>query len=83
MANAGTLKDSADAANAEKAIIKEKAPEKMSGAEKIETKMLNTRIPKDLIKRLKVYCIENEITIQDCITQVIREKLEQEDKAGE
>ncbi len=80
MANAETSKDSTNAASAEQAIMQEKTSKKTSGSEKIETKMLNTRIPKDLIKRLKMYCIENEITIQECITQCIREKLVQEDK---
>ena len=38
-------------------------------------KMLNTRIPKELIKRIRVYCAEHEITIQDFITEAAQEKL--------
>lgn len=81
MANPGTLKDNAKDSNAKEAIFKEKTPRETPAAAK--TKMLNTRIPKDLIKRLKVYCVENEITMQDCITQMIQEKLGQEDTSKE
>lgn len=78
MANADNVKD-----NAKEAFAKENTTREMPTAAKTESKMLNTRIPKDLIKRLKVFCVENEITMQDCITQMIREKLEQEDKTRE
>ena len=44
--------------------------------EKTETKMLNTRIQKGLIKRVKVFCAEKEITIQDFVTDAIIDKLE-------
>ena len=44
--------------------------------EKTETKMLNTRLPKDLIERVKVFCAEKEITIQDFVTDAVIEKLE-------
>jgi NRPS condensation-like uncharacterized protein len=44
--------------------------------EKTETKMLNTRIQKDLIKRVKVFCAEKEMTIQDFVTDAIIEKLQ-------
>ncbi len=44
-----------------------------------DTKMLNTRIPKDLIKRMKFYCADKELTIQDFITEAVREKLEASD----
>ena len=29
------------------------------------TEMLNTRLPKNLIKRVKIFCDENEMNIQD------------------
>ena len=44
--------------------------------EKTETKMLNTRLPKDLIKRVKVFCAEKEMTIQDFVADAITEKIE-------
>ena len=44
--------------------------------EKIETKMLCTRIPKDLMKRVKAFCDENEMTIKDFIADAIIDKLE-------
>ncbi len=76
MASAGALKDKPKGSNA-------KTSHEKPTAAKTQTKMLNTRIPKDLIKRLKVYCVENEITLQDCITQMIKEKLGQEDTPRE
>ena len=41
-----------------------------------EVKMLTTRVPKVLIKRVKTFCSENEMTIQDFVTDAIIEKLE-------
>jgi NRPS condensation-like uncharacterized protein len=43
--------------------------------EETETKMLNTRLPKNLIKRVKKFCDENEITIHDFVTDAILDKL--------
>ena len=49
---------------------------KKPNPEKTETKMISTRIPKDLMKRLKIFCDENEMTIKDFIGDAIIEKLE-------
>ena len=43
---------------------------------KTEVKMLTTRVPEVLIERLKAFCNENEITIQDFVSDAIIEKLE-------
>ncbi len=43
--------------------------------EEIETEMLNTGLPKNLIKRVKIFCDENEMTIQDFVTDAIIDKL--------
>ena len=43
---------------------------------KTEVKMLTTRVPKVLIERVKAFCNENEMTIQDFVTDAIIEKLE-------
>jgi hypothetical protein len=43
--------------------------------EETETEMLNTGLPKDLIKRVKIFCDENEMTIQDFVTDAIIDKL--------
>lgn len=40
--------------------------------------MLNTRILKSTIKRVKRYCVENEITIQEFLNRTIVEKLTSE-----
>jgi len=45
-------------------------------SEKTETKMVSTRIPKDLMKRIKVFCDENKMTIKDFLADAITEKLE-------
>jgi len=44
--------------------------------EKTETGMLSTMLSKGLIKRVKIFCDENEMTIQDFVTDAIIEKLE-------
>ena len=36
---------------------------------------LATRIPKDLHRRLKLYCVMHEIAVQDFVTKAIEEKL--------
>jgi len=40
-----------------------------------DLKMLNTRIHKDLVKRMKVLCAEKEITIKEFITEAISNQL--------
>ena len=46
--------------------------------ENTDTKMLNTRIPRAMIKRMKLYCVEKETTIQDFMTQAIEARLKAE-----
>jgi hypothetical protein len=41
-----------------------------------EIKMLMTRVPKVLMERVKAFSNENEMTIQDFVTDAIIEKLE-------
>ena len=36
---------------------------------------LATRIPKDLHRRLKLYCVTHEIAVQDFVSEAIEEKL--------
>ncbi len=36
---------------------------------------LATRIPKELHRRLKLYCVMHEIAVQDFVTEAIEEKL--------
>ena len=36
---------------------------------------LATRIPKELHRRLKLYCVTHEIAVQDFVTEAIEEKL--------
>ena len=43
--------------------------------EEIETEMLSTGLPKGLIERVKIFCDENEMTIQDFATDAIIDKL--------
>ena len=42
----------------------------------IKTKMLNTRVPKDLVRKVKTYCAEHEITVQEFVAQALEEKLQ-------
>ena len=50
--------------------------EKKPATENSETHMLNIRLQKELIKRVKVFCAEKEITVQDFVTDAVIEKLE-------
>ena len=43
--------------------------------EETETEMLSTGLPKGLIKRVKIFCDESKITIQDFVTDAIIDKL--------
>jgi hypothetical protein len=43
--------------------------------EETETEMLSIGLPKNLIKRVKIFCDERKITIQDFVTDAIIEKL--------
>ena len=43
--------------------------------EKIETKILEIMLPKELIRRVDALCAEKEMTIQDFVTDAIIEKL--------
>ena len=36
---------------------------------------LATRIPKDLHRRLKLYCVTHEIAVQDFVVAALKEKL--------
>ncbi|OEU61066.1 MAG: hypothetical protein BA867_10445 [Desulfobacterales bacterium S5133MH16] len=49
--------------------------EKKPATENSETHMLNIRLQKELIKRVKVFCAEKEITVQDFVTDAVIEKL--------
>jgi NRPS condensation-like uncharacterized protein len=44
--------------------------------EKTETKQLNITLPEELMERVKTFCDENEMTIQDFVTDAIIEKLD-------
>jgi NRPS condensation-like uncharacterized protein len=54
--------------------VKKTAPKKPVLAD-TESKMLNTRIPKDLIKSIKIYCAENEMTMQEFIIEASQDRL--------
>jgi predicted HicB family RNase H-like nuclease len=43
--------------------------------ESIEQTQLATRIPKDLHRRLKLHCVQAEVSLMDFVTDAIREKL--------
>ena len=49
--------------------------EKKPTTENAETNMLNISLQKELIKRVKVFCAEKEITVQEFVTDAIIEKL--------
>ncbi len=43
--------------------------------EETETEMLSTELQKNLIKRVKTFCDEGKITIQEFVTDAIIDKL--------
>ena len=49
--------------------------EKKPTTENAEPNMLNISLQKELIKRVKVFCAEKEITVQEFVTDAIIEKL--------
>lgn len=50
--------------------------EKKPTMENTEPNVLNIRLQEELIKRVKIFCAEKEITVQDFVTDAIIEKLE-------
>ena len=46
----------------------------MAKAEEVWTQ-LATRIPKELHRRLKLYCVTHDIAVQDFVVEAIEEKL--------
>ena len=72
MAARTSLVSTAKIPNAKEAFIKEASKKKKP---EVETKMLNTRVPKDLIKKVKIYCAEHETTVQEFITPTREELL--------
>ena len=44
--------------------------------EKTETKLLNITLPEELMARVKTFCDERDMAIQDFVTDAIIEKLE-------
>ena len=49
---------------------------KKPSPEKTENKQLNITLPEELMERVKTFCDENEMTIQDFVTDAIIEKLD-------
>jgi hypothetical protein len=71
-----SLADTVQDPNAKEAFIKEGSKKPIVRATG-ETKMLNTRVPKDLIRKIKVYCADNEITVQEFVTETLADRLRQ------
>lgn len=69
-----SLVDTTQDPNAKEAFIKEGSKKPVTKP-KVVTKMLNTRVPEDLITKVKVYCAQNRITVQDFIMETLEERL--------
>ena len=50
--------------------------EKKPATENAEVHMLNIELHKELMKRIKVFCAERKINVQEFVTDAIIEKLE-------
>jgi predicted HicB family RNase H-like nuclease len=46
----------------------------MADEEDVHTQ-LATRIPKELHRRLKLFCVESDVSVMDFVTEAIREKM--------
>lgn len=46
----------------------------MADEQEVHTQ-LATRIPKELHRRLKLYCVESDVSVMDFVTEAIREKM--------
>ena len=70
-----SLKDTSKDPLAKEAFIQ--GVDKKAGATAAgnNSKMVNTRLPKDLIKNMKLACVQEEITIQEFMTQAVGDKL--------
>jgi hypothetical protein len=44
---------------------------------------LATRLPASLLQRVKVWCVENEVTVQDFVAKALREKVSRATKPKE
>jgi hypothetical protein len=42
---------------------------------------LATRLPDSLLRRLKVWCVQNEVTMQEFVAAALREKLGRDEKS--
>ena len=73
MAQKRSLKDTSKDPLAKEAFI-QGVDKKVVTADN-NTKMVNTRLPKGLIKNMKMACVQEEITIQEFMTQAVGEKL--------
>lgn len=41
----------------------------------MEVKNVNFRAPREFVKRLKLYCVRHDLSIQDFIIEAIKEKM--------
>ena len=41
-------------------------------------KVLNVRVPKSLLKKVKIHCLRNDLTVQDFMNDLLKEKLKEE-----
>jgi len=47
-------------------------------ADNKDIKMLNTRISKDIIRYIKVFCAQQEISVQEFVTEAVEDKLKKD-----
>ena len=41
-------------------------------------KVLNVRVPKSLLTKIKIHCLRNDTTVQDFVNDLVKEKLKAE-----
>ncbi len=71
-----TLQDSATDKLAK--MAKDTEPEEPKEKKEEDLRHLNTRVPKQLIKKIRIYCAENDMNIQDFVAEAVKEKLKKD-----
>jgi hypothetical protein len=64
------------------AFVSGRGTKPRSATEK-DLRPLNTRLPRDLIKRLKMYCVRHDTSIQDIVTRAIETQLQESNSPSE
>jgi predicted HicB family RNase H-like nuclease len=75
MAKRRSLTDTAKDPNAKEKFIQAENSKKKVSASDTNTKMMNVRLSPELIRQIKMYCVSNDITMQQFVEEAANDKL--------